>query len=59
MLYELFEWGLSMVLAPGHADAYNGQQGDVWDAQKDMAFALVGAAITLLVLWVTRRRPTE
>jgi putative membrane protein len=30
MLYELFEWGLTMVLSPGDAGAYNGEQGDIW-----------------------------
>jgi len=56
MLYELVEWGLSVILAGPDADAYNGQQGDMWDAQKDMSFALLGAAIALLVLWPTRCR---
>ncbi|HXU31893.1 MAG TPA: DUF2238 domain-containing protein [Thermoanaerobaculia bacterium] len=56
MLYELFEWGLSLTLAGADADAYNGQQGDLWDAQKDMSFALVGAGLALLVLFVSRRR---
>ncbi len=44
-LYELFEWGLTIVLSPQDAGEYNGQQGDLWDAQKDMALALVGALI--------------
>jgi len=42
-VYELFEWGLSIVLAGPLANDYNGQQGDVWDAQKDMALATLGA----------------
>jgi putative membrane protein len=49
MLYELVEWGLAMALSPRNADAYNGQQGDVWDAQKDMSLALLGAALALVV----------
>ena len=44
-LYEIFEWLITIVLAPGMADEYNGQQGDVWDSQKDMAIALVGGAL--------------
>ena len=56
MLYELVEWGLSMVLAPQDADAYAGQQGDMWDAQKDMSFALAGATLALGILVLTRRR---
>lgn len=56
MLYELVEWGLSVILAGPDADAYNGQQGDLWDAQKDMSFALLGATVALIVLLLTRRR---
>lgn len=56
MLYELVEWGLSLLLAGADADAYNGQQGDLWDAQKDMSFALLGAILALLVLFLNRRR---
>ena len=55
MLYELVEWGLSIVMAGPDADAYNGQQGDIWDAQKDMAFALLGATVALIILYVTQR----
>lgn len=52
-LYEIFEWLLTIVVAPGMAADYNGQQGDAWDAQKDMAAALVGAGIT--AVWLGRR----
>lgn len=54
MLYELFEWGLSIIVAPDVADAYNGQQGDMWDAQRDMLSAALGALGALLVLLLTR-----
>jgi putative membrane protein len=56
LLYELFEWGLTIVLSPQDAGAYNGEQGDRWDAQKDMACALVGAVLSACVLGL-RRRP--
>ncbi|MBR6262419.1 MAG: DUF2238 domain-containing protein, partial [Prevotella sp.] len=36
MVYELFEWLLTIVMSPEQAENYNGQQGDIWDAQKDM-----------------------
>ncbi len=52
-LYEIFEWLLTIVAAGETADRYNGQQGDIWDAQKDMALATLGA-ILVLVVW--RRR---
>lgn len=58
MLYELVEWGLSLTLAGADADAYNGQQGDLWDAQKDMSLALLGACLALLVLFLRRNRRT-
>ena len=47
LLYELFEWGLTMVLSPQDAAAYNGQQGDMWDAHKDMSLAMLGALLGL------------
>ena len=37
------------------AEAYNGQQGDMWDAQKDMALALAGALAA--TLFAALRRP--
>ena len=51
LLYELFEWGLTMVLSPQDAAAYNGQQGDMWDAHMDMLLATLGA----LAAWPRRR----
>ena len=48
MIYELFEWLLTIVMSSDAADSYNGQQGDMWDAQKDMALALLGSTAMLL-----------
>ncbi|MBU7581170.1 MAG: DUF2238 domain-containing protein [Porphyrobacter sp.] len=45
-LYEIFEWCLTLILAPEAAGAYNGEQGDMFDAQKDMALAGLGAVLT-------------
>jgi putative membrane protein len=46
--YEFVEWGAALALGQG-ADAFLGTQGDVWDTQSDMFFALIGglAALTL------------
>jgi len=52
-VYELFEWFLSIVLAGPMANDYNGQQGDMWDAQKDMALAALGAFASAVVLKIT------
>lgn len=46
-LYEIFEWSLTLALAPEDAGAYNGEQGDMFDAQKDMALAGLGGLIAL------------
>ncbi len=46
-LYEMFEWLLTVVAAGETAERYNGQQGDMWDAQKDMALAALGATMVL------------
>jgi len=58
MLYEVFEWMLSIVLSPDAAEAYNGQQGDYWDAQKDMALALLGALVMLFILRILNKTKT-
>ena len=52
--YETFEWLLTIVMAPEQAEIYNGQQGDMWDAQKDTALALGGAVVTIILLEVRR-----
>ena len=54
MIYELFEWGISLTFSDGMADSYNGQQGDVWDAHKDMGLAMFGSLITWFFLRLDR-----
>lgn len=49
MLYELIEWGAAVGFGGDLGTAFLGSQGDVWDAQKDMALASLGAAITMFV----------
>lgn len=48
--YEIIEWLVAVRVDPAAGLAFLGAQGDVWDAQKDMALALIGAAVTLLVV---------
>jgi len=45
--YEIFEWLLTLGLAPDQAGAYNGEQGDIYDGQKDMALANLGALLAI------------
>ncbi len=47
--YELVEWAAALALGQG-ADEFLGTQGDPWDTQSDMFFALIGAAAALLTL---------
>jgi putative membrane protein len=55
-LYEMAEWGVAMIFAPDTADRYNGQQGDLWDAQRDTLLAMVGALLALGGALLFRRR---
>jgi putative membrane protein len=48
-LYELIEWWTAAIQGAS-ADAFLGTQGDPWDAQSDMLFALIGAIIALFTL---------
>lgn len=47
--YELIEWGAALALGQG-ADEFLGPQGDPWDTQSDMAMALAGGSLALLLL---------
>lgn len=49
-LYELIEWGVADVFFPSQGDAYLGTQGDIWDAQKDMFLATLGALIATTII---------
>lgn len=53
--YEIFEWQVAVFMDPSDADAYNGQQGDPFDSQKDMAMAAVGAVSAMIVAAVSQR----
>lgn len=48
-IYELIEWLVAVVFGEGSVD-FLGTQGDPWDAQSDMLFALIGAVTALLTL---------
>jgi putative membrane protein len=43
--FEVVEALVAIVVSPELGAAYLGIQGDIWDAQKDMALAVVGAAV--------------
>jgi putative membrane protein len=48
--YELFEWQYAVIFGGEQAESFLGSQGDVWDAQKDMFMALLGAIASLALL---------
>ena len=54
LVYEWMEWAIALALSPEAAESYNGQQGDIWDPQKDMALAGLGAITT--AIWLRLRR---
>jgi putative membrane protein len=47
--YELIEWWVALATGEG-AEAFLGTQGYVWDTQSDMAWALIGAITSVIVL---------
>lgn len=57
VIYELVEWVAALTFGGELGQAYLGTQGDVWDAQKDMALAGAGAALAVGYAWVRGRLP--
>jgi putative membrane protein len=55
-IYEILEWGLAVVMAPDWAERYNGQQGDLFDPQKDLLCAAMGALVASAVMLLCSRR---
>ena len=55
-VYELIEFATALIYGQ-NADAFLGGQGDVWDTQKDMTCALIGAlcAIAFFSRWQDRQ----
>jgi putative membrane protein len=49
-LYELVEWAVADLLFPEQGAAYLGSQGDIWDAQKDMFLATLGAILATTIV---------
>lgn len=49
-IYEIIEWRVAARVSPEAGLAFLGSQGDIWDAQKDMLAAGLGACLALLVV---------
>jgi putative membrane protein len=50
------EAGLATILSPQRGEEFVGMQGDIWDAQKDMFLAGLGAVIAMTAVAGLRRR---
>ena len=58
-LWEIIEFWVADSVHPELGITYLGSQGDVWDAQKDIAAAFYGALLCVILLMIARslRRP--
>ncbi len=54
-LYEILEWLTAAVVDPSAGTAFLGTQGDVWDAQKDMACVTLGGVVGAVLDGVAMR----
>ncbi len=53
--YELIEWAVADLFFPAQGDAYLGTQGDIWDAQKDIFLAFLGAIIATTIVSLVKK----
>jgi len=53
--YELIEWAVADIFFPAQGDAYLGTQGDIWDAQKDIFLAFLGAILATSIVSVIKK----
>ena len=56
LIYEWIEWLIAIGLSPDQAESYNGQQGDMWDAHKDMFLATVGSMFTGALMLISQNK---
>ncbi len=53
--YELIEWAVADIFFPAQGVAYLGTQGDIWDAQKDIFLAFLGAIIATTIVSLVKK----
>lgn len=58
IIYEILEWLTVIIVAPELGSAFLGMQGDIWDAQKDMALALLGSGLMIIFILIKNRIKT-
>lgn len=49
-VYEIIEWLVLIQIPPSDGLAFLGSQGDIWDAQKDMLLAGIGACVAMMIV---------
>ncbi len=49
--FEIIEWLIADIFFKQHGETYLGTQGDIWDAQKDMALAFLGSIISCIIFY--------
>ncbi len=54
-MYELVEWAVADIFFPAQGDTYLGTQGDIWDAQKDIFLAFLGAILATTIVSLVKR----
>ena len=57
VIYEMVEWAAAVIFGGDLGVAYLGTQGDVWDAQKDMFLASLGAVVGVSYWLLLRGAP--
>ncbi|MGV3587773.1 MAG: DUF2238 domain-containing protein [Adhaeribacter sp.] len=55
-LYEVVEWLVADIFFKEGGADFLGMQGDMWDAQKDIALAVLGTSIIMLHVFLVRKR---
>lgn len=54
-IYEIFEWIAAVTVNPILAASFYGSQGDIFDTQKDMGIAALGAIFAMCIVFLLRR----
>ena len=55
-VYELLEAMMANILTPERGEEFVGMQGDMWDSQKDIFTAALGALAVMMIVAVVRAR---
>ena len=58
-VFELIEWGVAEVTTKQTGETYVATQGDVWDAQKDILMAAIGAAVSMFIVHAINKKWKE